>query len=217
MSHGRNTAPKPFAIVAEFTTPDQLLAAAGRATDAGYTDVECFSPVPVHGLTDKMKFQDNRLWYVVAGMGALGLIGGLILEIYTSKGTLFPWYVVGPTGIQGYAHNVGGKPLVSLPMFVPVAYECTILLAAFGATFGMFGMNGLPKPHQPIMNSAAMKRASQDRYVLAVMATDHELKPAHGDDEHPATEWDSKADKVEEFLRGFKPESVERVMTSEGY
>ena len=216
MSHGRDTSPKPYAVVAEFGSPEALLLAVEQLNAEGYRDVEAYTPVPVHGLTDKMEFKDDKLWYIVFLGGCTGMIVGLFLEWYTSTGVIFPSFVMGPTGIQGYAHQVGGKPLVSLPMFVPVAYECTILFSAFGATFGMLGMNGLPKPHQPIMNADSMKRASQDRYVAAVLTTDPRLKPL--EDDHGHQSWDEAgASALEGFMHSLHPISVERVMTSEGY
>lgn len=216
MSHGRDTSPKPFAVVAEFDSPDQLLHAAEKLNAEGYRDVEAYSPVPVHGLTDKLEFNENLVWWITILGGATGMVVGMFLEWYTSTGVIWPWFVPGPTGIHGYAHIVGGKPLFSIPAFVPVAYECTILLSAFGATFGMLGLNGLPKPHQPIMQAECMKRASQDRYVVAVMTTDPRIKPL--EDDHGHQRWDEDtASELEKLLWGFKPLSVERVKTAEGY
>ena len=216
MSHGRDSSPKPFAVVAEFGNPDALLNAVEKLNAEGYGSVEAYSPVPVHGLVDRMEFKDNRLWYITFIGGCTGMMLGLFLEWYTSTGVIWPWFVPGPTGFHGYAHQVGGKPLVSTPAFVPVGYELTILLSAFGATFGMLGMNGLPKPHQPIMNAAAMKRATQDRYVAAVLTTDPRLKPLV--DDHGHQSWDEdRASALENFMHGLSPISVERVMTTEGY
>jgi hypothetical protein len=102
---------------------------------------------------------------------------------------------------MAYSHNVGGKPLDSWPMFFPVTYECTILLASFGATFGMIALNGLPKPHQPVFNAEAMVRASQDRFVLLIEASDPNFDET----------------KAKAFMQTLDPESVESVYTSEGY
>ena len=44
-----------------------------------------------------------------------------------------------------YPYIISGKPYVSLPAFIPVVFELTILFASFGAFFGMWGLIlGLP-------------------------------------------------------------------------
>ena len=91
--------------------------------------------------------------------------------------------------------------MISWPMFFPVLYECTILFAAFGATFGMIALCGLPKPHQPIFNAESFARASQDRFVLCIEAED--------------ALYEEKA--VTQFLENAGAESIESVMTTEGY
>lgn len=187
MSHGRDTSPKPYGVVAEFLTPEQALEAARKTREAGYRKLDAFSPVPVHGMTDAIGFDDSRLAWHVFGAGLTGAAAGLGLEVWTS--------------LFAYRHLVGGKPFLSWPMFFPVLYECTILLAAAAATFGMFGLNGLPKPHHPVFNAKAMDRASSDRYVLCVEADDPNYDEAE----------------LMRHFQGLGAESVEAVKTSEGY
>jgi hypothetical protein len=76
-----------------------------------------------------------------------------------------------------YPLNVGGRPLNALPAFIPVAYESTILLAAFGAFFGMLIYNGLPRPYHSVFNTPNFERASQDRFFLAIQADDPKYDP----------------------------------------
>ncbi len=47
-----------------------------------------------------------------------------------------------------------------------------ILVAAFGAFFGMMFLNGLPHPHHPVFNVPQFARSSQDRFFLCIEATD---------------------------------------------
>ena len=183
----RDSEPKVFGAVAAYETPEALLDATHKAREAGYRSLEAYTPVPVHGLTDALNFDDNKLGWLVFGAGVVGAAAGLGLQLWTS--------------MVAYAHNVGGKPYISLPMFFPVLYECTILFAAGAATFGMLALNGLPKPHHPVMNAEAMQRASQDRFVLCIEANDPNF------DE----------DKARAFLKSTGPESVETVWTSDGY
>lgn len=187
MGHGRDTSPKPYGVVAEFTGPGALLNAAKKTHDAGYREVDAYSPVPVEGLTEAIGWDDNLLGWIVFFGGLTGICVGLGLE----------WWV----STSAYAHNVGGKPLVSLPAFLPVFYECTILFSAFAATFGMLALNKLPKLHHPIFNAAVGQRVSQDRFLLCIEAHD----PLFDKDD------------VTDFMNTLDAESVEYIETSEGY
>ena len=78
-------------------------------------------------------------WLVLGG-GITGLLTGLGLQVWVSA--------------IAYPMNIGGRPYLSWPMFVPVTFELTILFAAFAAVFGMFILNGLPMPYHPVFNVA---------------------------------------------------------------
>lgn len=185
--HGRDTAPKVYGTLAEFDSPEALLSAAQAARDQGYRHMDAYSPIPVHGLTDILDFKDGRLHWLVLGAGITGAAAGLGLQVYTSV-IDYPW-------------NVGGKPMLSLPSFVPVTFEATVLFAAGAATVLLFALNGLPKPHHPVFNGAHFSRASQDRFFLCVEASDPSFESG----------------KVEQFLWELQPISVETISTSEGY
>jgi len=159
MSHGHEDAgPKVYATVAEFDSAEALLEAAEATRRAGYKDVDAYTPFPVHGLSDAIGFHDVRMpWFIFMG-GLLGATTGYTLQWYTS--------------VIDYPHNVGGKPLNSLPSFIPITFECTILFSAITAVFGMLILNRLPKPYHSIFNTPGFERASQDRFFLSIESTD---------------------------------------------
>lgn len=150
--------PGPFGVIAEFETPEQLLAAANSALDSGYSAMDAFSPFPVHGLPEAIGFQEGRVRWIIFLAGVSGAVGGMGLQ----------WWV----STQAYALNIGGRPLFSWPSFIPPAFETTILFAAFGAVLGMIGLNRLPQPHHPVFDAPNFERASQDRFFLLVEAKD---------------------------------------------
>ncbi len=160
MSHGHGAPEpvKPYGIVAEFDSAEQLVAAAEAAKVSGYRKMDAYSPFPIHELSDAIGFKDVKVpWIVLAG-GLVGATLGYTLEWYTS--------------VIDYPLNVGGKPLNSLPAFFPVMFEATILFAAIGAFVGMLALNGLPRPYHSIFNTPGFQRASQDRFYLCIESDD---------------------------------------------
>jgi hypothetical protein len=147
-----------YGLLAEFHDPASLVAAAKRATEAGYRRVDAFSPFPVHGLDDALKFHDRRLPLLVLGGGITGALAGFGLQVWIN--------------LIEYPLNVGGKPHFSWPMFIPVTFETTVLFAAFAAVFGMIVLNGLPQPYHPVFNAPRFALASRDRFFLLIEAAD---------------------------------------------
>lgn len=145
-------------IIAEYETPEQLIHAAERAREAGYTRIDAYSPFPVHGLAEAIGFEDHKVPWMTFLAGVIGAIAGFSLQYYIS--------------VVDYPLNVGGRPLLSWPSFIPVTFETTVLFAAFGAFVGMLALNGLPQPYHPVFNAPRFERASQDRFFLCIEATD---------------------------------------------
>jgi Protein of unknown function (DUF3341) len=98
------------------------------------------------------------------------------------------------TFFGGYAIVVGGKPLFSPIYSFPVAYECTILLAAFGSLGGMLFLNRLPAWYCPLFSSERFKKATHDKFFLAIEATD----PKFSDTETRRLLQDSGSKHIEE-------------------
>src|SRR5579864_7973054 len=116
-----------YGVVAEYATSDDLVRAANRVYDEGYRNFDAYTPFPVHGLPEAMGFEDPRLQWIIFTSGAIGCLSGFFLQYWISA--------------SAYAHNVGGRPYFSWPTWIPCTFECTVLFAAFGAVFGMLGLN----------------------------------------------------------------------------
>ena len=160
MSHHAPEPTGPYAVVAEFDSADVLVDAAEKTRLAGFKKLDAYSPFPIHGLSEAIGFHDKKVPFFIFCGGVLGAFTGFTLQ----------WY----TATIDYPMNVGGKPFNSLPSFVPITFECTVLFSAFTAAISMFAFNGLPKPYHSIFNTPGFERASQDRFFLAIESTgDH--------------------------------------------
>ncbi|MCH8522999.1 MAG: DUF3341 domain-containing protein [Balneolales bacterium] len=147
-----------FGILAEFKNPGHLMKAAKLTNKAGFKKFDCYSPFPIHGMDDAMGLKPSKLGYIVMGHGLFGFLGGLALQIWTST--------------IAYPINISGKPFLNLPAFVPVTFELTILLSAFGAVFGMFFLNNMPRHHNPLFNSERFKKVTDDGFFVVIESGD---------------------------------------------
>jgi hypothetical protein len=147
-----------YGLLAEFDSPDQLLSAVRRTTDAGYTKTDAFSPYPIHGMGDALKFKDRRLSPFVLIGGIVGCLAGYGLEYWTQ--------------VIAYPLNIGGRPYHAWVNFIPPAFETTILFGSFTAGIAMLVLNGLPRPYHPCFNVPAFERATQDKFFLVIEADD---------------------------------------------
>jgi hypothetical protein len=148
----------PALLLAEFETPAAVLHAAEKLRDSGYTKFDTHTPFPIHGMDAAMGMDDSKLGLIVFPIGILG----------TSLAFLMMWWM----NAVDYPIVIGGKPPYSLPSMVPIMFELTVLLSAFGTVFGMFGLNKLPQHHHPIFNSERFGAFSNDKFFVSVEASD---------------------------------------------
>ncbi|HEU5011388.1 MAG TPA: DUF3341 domain-containing protein [Roseiflexaceae bacterium] len=151
-------APRLHGLVAEFEDPDNLLAAAHKAHEAGYRRMDAYSPFPIEELSEAIGFHHTRLPAVVLLAGLTGMVCGFLLQ-YIALGLDYPL-------------NIDGRALFSWQSFVPITFEGAILFASIGAVLSWILMNGLPRPYHPIFNAPNFERATQDRFFLCIEARD---------------------------------------------
>lgn len=145
-------------LLAEYDSPAALMHAAEKFRDAGYRRWDVYTPFPVHGMDEAMGLGNSKVgWFTFIG----GLSG------YT-LGMIMIWWM----NAYDYAISVGGKPLFSPIFSFPVAYECTILLGAFGSLFGMFILNKLPRHYNPLFKKERFARSTHDAFFLFVETAD---------------------------------------------
>ena len=158
MAHATTTHPTSFGLMAEFDSPQALLAAAEATRKAGYTKTDAHSPFPIHGMDEAMGIKERLVAPIVLAGGLTGLAAGWGLEYWTQ--------------VIDFPMNIGGRPYNAWVSFIPPAFETTILVASFSAVIGMLALNGFPRPHHPVFNAPRFERASQDKFFLVIEASD---------------------------------------------
>ena len=153
-----NNEKKVHGIVAEYTSVDTLLAACRRVRDAGYEKTDAFTPFPVHGIDKALGIKPTVLPWIVLGAGLTGTATALVMQIWMNA--------------IDYQYIISGKPFLSLPAFMPVAFELTVLFASFGAFFGMWALNGLPRFSNPVFTDPRFDRVTDDRFFLYIDSKD---------------------------------------------
>jgi hypothetical protein len=167
-----------YGIIAEFNTPEGLLRAARESYQTGYRKLDAYTPFPVEGVSEAIGFSHTHTPLIVLLGGLIGCAGGFLLQVWAM--------------VWSYPLNVGGRPLLSWPAFIPVTFEMTILCAALAAVFGMLAANGLPMPYHPVFNVPQFATASRTQFFLVIEAKD--------------AKFDRQA--TREFLKGLGPKDV---------
>lgn len=156
---------RKYGLLAEFDTPAAAMHAAEKVRDAGFRRWDVYTPYPVHGMDDAMGLPNSKVGWFTFICGASGLTIGMLMI----------WWM----NAYDYPLVVGGKPLFSPIFAFPVAYECTILLGAFGSLFGMLILNRLPRLYHPLFKSERFRRVTHDKFFIAIESAD----PKYDDDD----------------------------------
>lgn len=177
----KSSEPKSFGWMAEYEDENQLLDAARKVRDSGYTRTDAFTPFPVHGIDEALGIKPTVLPWFTLCAGAAGTTTALTMQ----------WWM----NAVDYPYIISGKPFASWPAFIPVAFELTVLFAAFTTVFAMLGLNGLPRFSNPVFTNPKFDRATDDRFFLWVDSRDKYFN----------------SDKVKSLLGGTGASTVEEV------
>jgi hypothetical protein len=145
MAHNENF------LVGIFDDEDVLVHAVETIRDKGVKIKEVYSPFPVHGLDDALGYTRSRLPIAAFLFGMTGTTLGLFTQVWMLG---FDWPMI-----------IGGKNFASVPPFIPVTFEFTVLLAAFGMV-GTFLVVSDMKPYKwPRQYDI---RSTDDKHVMAI-------------------------------------------------
>jgi hypothetical protein len=157
-SHAGEESLSLHGVMAEFDSPEALLAATRAAYAAGFRVMDAYSPFPVEDLAEALGAHRALVPWITLSGGVLGALTGFGLQTWVH--------------VSALPINVGGRPLLSWPMFIPVTFELAVLFAGLFTLVGLLVLNGLPRPYHPVFNVPGFARASRDRFFLCIEARD---------------------------------------------
>ncbi len=141
-------------IVGNFYDEEVLFPAVKKVRRAGYKIHDVYTPFPIHGLDKEMGLKDTSLH--VAGF-IYGITGTATAVSFITWALAVDWQI-----------NFGGKPFFSLPAWIPVTFELTVLFAAVGMVLTFCWLCQLaPFVKKDHFNP----RSTDDTFVMALECT----------------------------------------------
>lgn len=161
---------KVYAAMGSFETPEALVKAGRKVREMGYTKLDAMTPFPVHGIDDALGIPYSKLGWAVIFFSLTGTTLALLLQWYTGGLPMLRGLI--PFGLSPYPLVIGGKPLFDFSFSIPVDFELTIAFTALATFFGLWIVIGLPRMYHPSMNYRSAHRATDDRFLLVIEASD---------------------------------------------
>jgi hypothetical protein len=141
-------------VVAEFSTPEEMLHALRELRRRGYERLDAFMPYPVKGAEDAAGLPRSPLTWMVFPVAMAGTAFGFFAQLYCNA--------------HDYPINVGGRPLNSAPAFIPITFETGVLTASLAGVFIWLILCNLPQLHAPVADVEGFERATIDRFWVGV-------------------------------------------------
>jgi hypothetical protein len=138
-------------ILGVYDNPDATFTATEKLMKAGYDVHDVYSPFAIHNLDKVLGVKRTRLSIAAFLFSMIGVASGITLQSYASY---FDWQM-----------NIGGKPSLHIPTYIPITFELGILFTAFGMVGCFFIVNRMFWGR----NTDVMDiRVTDDRFVIAV-------------------------------------------------
>ncbi|MGV8880087.1 MAG: DUF3341 domain-containing protein [Sphingobacteriaceae bacterium] len=140
-------------ILGLFDDPDDMMHGIDKLKENSISIYDVFTPMPIHGIEDKLGIKRSRLPIVAFLFGCVGLIAAFSMMYYML--------------VVDWPMNIGGKPNFAIPDYIPICFELTVLFCAFGMVGTFFYRNHLFPGRAPRVMDF---RATNDRFIIAIDA-----------------------------------------------
>jgi hypothetical protein len=158
-----------YGVIGVFDNAPAMISAARHLRRSGFRAVEAYTPYPVVDLDEVLHSTAARRRLVVPLLiFAAAVLGGC-------WGYFIQWW----DEALNYPINVGGRPPNSWPAFIVGSFQFMLLVTIAACTLLLLASSRLPRLYHPIFNADAFGRASVDRFVLCVEASDPAFEPEY--------------------------------------
>ncbi|MEO5912262.1 MAG: DUF3341 domain-containing protein [Pelobium sp.] len=140
-------------ILGLFEDPDDMMHGIDKLKENNISIYDVFTPMPIHGIEDKLGVKRSRLPIVAFCCGITGTLTAFSMIYYML--------------VHDWPMNIGGKPNFAIPDFIPITFELTVLFCAFGMVAAFFYRTHLFPGRTPRVMEF---RATSDRFVIAIDA-----------------------------------------------
>jgi Protein of unknown function (DUF3341) len=138
-------------VLGVYDNPDKTYSVTKKLISKGFSVYDVYSPFAIHGIDRVMGIKRSRLTVAAFIFAMIGLSTAVTFQVYVSY---FDWQV-----------NVGGKPSLHIPTYIPITFELSILFTAFGMVACFFIVNKMFfGKNADIMDI----RVTDDLFVVAV-------------------------------------------------
>lgn len=142
---------KPL-LLGYFEDPHDLLVAGDQARRLGYDDLDAYSPFPIHGIEAALGIKKSWVPAVAKTFLVIGAFTGFMFQAWVS--------------IDGWTIDIGGKPLLSWPAFVPVTFESAVMFAGWATMISVLISCNL----KPAGHTFIDRGFTDDKLALAIPA-----------------------------------------------
>ena len=184
--HKVNNGPALAGVIGFYDDPESLIEATHKVRESDFKQFDCFTPYAVHGLEQAQGLKRSRIPYVTAVCGFTGTITAYLWQ-YAGSNTWWP-------------HLIGGKPFNSLPAFVPIMFELSVLFGGLSTFFAMLWFNRLPNLTKRSFDPAI----TNNRFAIVI-----EPPPVSDDEDEVKSNF--SPEQAEQFLKSVGAKDVRKV------
>ncbi|MDE3002477.1 MAG: DUF3341 domain-containing protein [Gemmatimonadota bacterium] len=139
-------------ILASYEYLDSTVDAIENLKKAGFDEIKAYAPYPEHHIEHALGYGQSpvRVWTLV------GALTGTSTAFAFTSWTSVEWPLV-----------VGGKPIISIPAFIPIVFEMSVLFGALATVIGLFVLSKLPNVKPAVVYDPEFTAGRYGVYVEA--------------------------------------------------
>ncbi len=144
-------------LVSVFDMPDDTATAIRKLRGRGFDQIESYSPAPFEQIDEAMDDRPSKVRAFTLVGGLTGVVTGFAMQIWMS----LEWPI-----------KIAGKAYASIPPYVIIGFELTILFGGVLTLVGLFLVGRLyPRP----LDAAYSPRFSAEEFGVAVTVSDRDV------------------------------------------